>query len=290
MGRLWECEKKKDENSTAGNQVRALGHRGSDAGGGGAGDRSQLLINGAGATFPYPIYSKWFDEYSKVDPSVRFNYQSIGSGGGQKEMIEGTVDFGATDGPMSDENLAKAPGRILHVPTVAGADVVTYNLPGAPQLRAGRRGASRTSSSGESRKWNDPRLARQNPGVALPDCGHPGGASCRWQRHDLHFCRLSQQRQPRVGEASGARHGRQMAGRFGGQGQRGRDRTGQTDGGGHRLRGVGLCDPKPPAFRQRQKCGGQLRHPVHRLGHRRAGDGRPFRTIFAFRWSIRRGR
>ena len=74
---------------------------------------AQMMINGAGATFPYPIYSKWFDEYTKVDPSVRFNYQSIGSGGGQKQILAQTVDFGASDGPMSDENLSKAPGKIL---------------------------------------------------------------------------------------------------------------------------------------------------------------------------------
>src|ERR1700683_5617772 len=91
---------------------------------------AQLLINGAGATFPYPIYSKWMEEYSRVDSSVRFNYQSIGSGGGQKQILEGTVDFGASDGPMSDQNLAKAPAKLLHIPTVAGADVITYNLPG----------------------------------------------------------------------------------------------------------------------------------------------------------------
>ena len=84
---------------------------------------AQMMINGAGATFPYPIYSKWFDEYTKVDPSVRFNYQSIGSGGGQKQILAQTVDFGASDGPMSDDNLSKAPGKILHIPTVAGAVV-----------------------------------------------------------------------------------------------------------------------------------------------------------------------
>src|SRR5690349_18659024 len=95
---------------------------------------AQMLINGAGATFPFPLYSKWFDEYAKVDPSVRFNYQSIGSGGGQKQIMAQTVDFGASDGPMSDENLSKAPGKILHIPTVAGAVVVTYNLPGNPTL------------------------------------------------------------------------------------------------------------------------------------------------------------
>src|SRR5471030_147574 len=96
---------------------------------------AQMTINGAGATFPYPIYSKWFDAYAKVDPSVRFNYQSIGSGGGQKQILAQTVDFGASDGPMSDDNLAKAPGKLLHIPTVAGADVVTYNLPGDPTLK-----------------------------------------------------------------------------------------------------------------------------------------------------------
>ncbi len=96
---------------------------------------AQMMINGAGATFPYPIYSKWFDAYTKVDPSVRFNYQSIGSGGGQKQILSQTVDFGASDGPMSDENLAKAPGKILHVPTVAGAVVMTYNLPGNPVVK-----------------------------------------------------------------------------------------------------------------------------------------------------------
>src|SRR5207237_8627142 len=96
---------------------------------------AQMMINGAGATFPYPIYSKWFDEYAKVDPSVRFNYQSIGSGGGQKQILAQTVDFGASDGPMSDDNLAKAPGNILHIPTVAGAVAIVSNLPGHPSLK-----------------------------------------------------------------------------------------------------------------------------------------------------------
>ncbi len=136
------------------------------AGAGRAG--AQLLINGAGATFPYPIYSKWFDQYSRVDPSVRFNYQSIGSGGGQKQILERTVDFGASDGPMSDQSLAKAPGAILHIPTVAGADVVTYNLPGAPRLRLDGPTIAGIFL-GDITKWNDPRLTAQNPGVALPN-------------------------------------------------------------------------------------------------------------------------
>jgi phosphate transport system substrate-binding protein len=128
---------------------------------------AQLLINGAGATFPYPIYSKWFDEYSKVDPSVRFNYQSIGSGGGQREIREGTVDFGASDGPMSDKDLARAPGKLLHVPTVAGADVVTYNLDGNPALKLDGPVLA-DIFLGKITRWNDDRIAAQNPGVTLP--------------------------------------------------------------------------------------------------------------------------
>jgi len=131
---------------------------------------AQLLINGAGATFPYPIYSKWFEEYSKVDPSVRFNYQSIGSGGGQKEILEGTVDFGASDGPMSDKNLARAAGPLLHIPTVAGADVVTYNLDGNPALKLDGPVIA-DIFLGKITQWNDPRIVAENPGVTLPDEG-----------------------------------------------------------------------------------------------------------------------
>jgi len=127
-----------------------------------------MMINGAGATFPYPIYSKWFDEYAKVDPSVRFNYQSIGSGGGQKQILAQTVDFGASDGPMSDENLSKAPGKILHLPTVAGAVVMTYNLPGNPALKLDGETIA-DIFLGKIKKWNDPKIAASNPGAKLPE-------------------------------------------------------------------------------------------------------------------------
>src|SRR5438876_4391394 len=133
----------------------------------GATASAQMMINGAGATFPYPIYSKWFDEYAKVDPSVQFNYQSIGSGGGQKQIMAQTVDFGASDGPMSDENLAKASGKILHLPTVAGAVVVTYNLPGNPKLKLD--GPTVVDIFlGKITEWNDPRIADLNAGMKLP--------------------------------------------------------------------------------------------------------------------------
>src|SRR5438132_7500011 len=90
---------------------------------------AQMMINGAGATSPYPIYSKWFDVYAKVDPSVHFNYQSIGSGGGIKMLTDRTVDIGASDAPMSDEQLKKMSAPVLHFPSVMGAAVVAYNLP-----------------------------------------------------------------------------------------------------------------------------------------------------------------
>src|SRR5262249_6054388 len=129
---------------------------------------AQMMINGAGATFPYPIYSKWFDEYAKVDPSVRFNYQSIGSGGGQKQIMAQTVDFGASDGHMTDDNLSKAPGKILHIPTVAGAVVMVSNLPGNPSLKLDGDTIAGIFL-GQVKKWNDPKLTALNPGAKLPD-------------------------------------------------------------------------------------------------------------------------
>ena len=128
----------------------------------------RLQINGAGATFPYPIYSKWFDEYHKAHPDVEINYQSIGSGGGIRQLLAGTVDFGASDGPMTDEQLGQAKIKVLHFPTVLGADVPTYNVPGVtvelnftPEVLAG-------IFLGKITKWNDPELAKANSGVSLP--------------------------------------------------------------------------------------------------------------------------
>jgi phosphate transport system substrate-binding protein len=126
-------------------------------------------LNGAGATFPYPIYSKWFSEYHRIHPEVTISYQSIGSGGGIKQVLADTVDFGATDGPMSDEQLAAAPFRVLHVPTVLGAVVLTYNLPGAPRALKFTPDAIAGIFLGRIRKWNDPLIARANFGVQLPD-------------------------------------------------------------------------------------------------------------------------
>jgi len=130
---------------------------------------AETLINGAGATFPYPLYSKWFSEYAKIDRTVKFNYQSIGSGGGIKQITAQTVDFGASDKFLSDKELKGAPGKLLHIPTVMGAVVVTYNVPGVAK------GLKLTSEDvadiflGKISKWNDPKIANDNPGLKLPD-------------------------------------------------------------------------------------------------------------------------
>jgi len=134
--------------------------------------RAQLKLNGAGATFPYVIYSKWFDVYH-TKTGIEFNYQSIGSGGGIKQVTEGTVDFGASDGPMTDVQLKDAADKqgtpVLHIPTVMGAVVATYHLPGftgdlrlSPEVLAG-------IFLGDIQKWNDPKIAELNPGATLPD-------------------------------------------------------------------------------------------------------------------------
>ena len=126
-------------------------------------------LTGAGATFPYPIYSKWFSDYA-TSTGVKINYQSIGSGGGIRQLSEQTVDFGASDGPMSDEELAKAKGGpILHIPTVLGADVITYNVPGITAPLKLTSSAIADIFMGRIKKWNDTRLASLNPGVSLPN-------------------------------------------------------------------------------------------------------------------------
>jgi phosphate transport system substrate-binding protein len=126
-----------------------------------------LLINGAGATFPAPLYQKWFSEYNKVHPEIKFNYQAIGSGGGIKQFSEGTIDFGASDAAMKDDQIAKAPD-VVHIPTVLGAVVVAYNAPGMKNLRF----SGETLANiflGKITKWNDPAISADNPGLKMPD-------------------------------------------------------------------------------------------------------------------------
>ena len=128
----------------------------------------QTTLNGAGATFPYPMYSKWFSEYHKLHPEIEINYQSIGSGGGIRQVLAQTVDFGASDGPMTDQQLAEAKIKILHIPTVLGGVVPAYNIPGVsgdvkftPEALAG-------IFLGKITAWNDPAITKANPGMNFP--------------------------------------------------------------------------------------------------------------------------
>ncbi|WP_258360121.1 phosphate ABC transporter substrate-binding protein PstS [Moorella sulfitireducens (nom. illeg.)] len=137
--------------------------------GGSDGKAQTVYLNGAGASFPYPLYSKWISEYNKVAPHVNIDYQSIGSGGGIKGIIEETVDFAGSDAPMKDEQMARARGEIIHIPTVIGAVVITYNLEG---VNTGLKLTPEVIGNiflGKIKKWNDPAITAINPGVELPD-------------------------------------------------------------------------------------------------------------------------
>ena len=126
-----------------------------------------IELQGAGATFPFPLYSKWMAEYQKANTNVRINYQSIGSGGGIRQITERTVDFGATDAPMKEDELAKAPAKLIHIPTTLGAVVVAYNLEGVTGLKL-TPDVVASMFLGEITKWNDAKITKLNPGVKLP--------------------------------------------------------------------------------------------------------------------------
>lgn len=136
---------------------------------------AETKLNGAGATFPYPIYSKWFDEYHKQHSDIEINYQSKGSGAGIRQLTEGTVDFGASDGPMTDQQLKDAKDKrgvdIVHIPTVLGAVVPAYNLPDVSKELRFSGDSLAAIFLGKVTKWNDPVIAKDNPGVNLPDKG-----------------------------------------------------------------------------------------------------------------------
>jgi phosphate transport system substrate-binding protein len=125
-------------------------------------------LNGAGATFPAPLYSRWVADFEKLDPAIKINYQPIGSGGGIKQFIDGTVDFAGTDAPMTDEQIAKVNGNVLHIPTALGAVVMTYNVPGLKKPLKLTAETTCAIALGKITVWNDKRLALVNPGVKLP--------------------------------------------------------------------------------------------------------------------------
>jgi phosphate transport system substrate-binding protein len=130
---------------------------------------AQTTLNGAGATFPYPMYSKWFNEYHNAHPDIQINYQSIGSGGGIRQVLAGTVDFGASDGPMTDEQLSQSKVKILHVPTVLGAVVPAYNVPGVSGDLKFTPDALAGIFLGKITNWNDKAIAAANPDLKFPD-------------------------------------------------------------------------------------------------------------------------
>jgi phosphate transport system substrate-binding protein len=134
-----------------------------------SGAMAQTTVNGAGATFPYPMYSKWFSEYHNQHPDIQFNYQSIGSGGGIRQVTAGTVDFGASDGPMTDDQLAAAKTKILHIPTVLGSVVPAYNIPGVTESLKFTGQILGDIFLGKITNWNDAAIAKVNPGVKFPN-------------------------------------------------------------------------------------------------------------------------
>ena len=138
------------------------------SGGGGSDAGGAIRLNGMGATFPYPLYQKWMSEYGKINPNARIDYNSQGSGAGVQGIIKQTVDFGASDGPMTDAELKSAPGDILHIPTVLGAVVLTYNLSGVAQPLRFSPEVIADIFLGKIKKWNDPRIQADNAGVTLP--------------------------------------------------------------------------------------------------------------------------
>ncbi|MBK7584923.1 MAG: phosphate ABC transporter substrate-binding protein PstS [Myxococcales bacterium] len=155
--------------------VAALGCSKTDAsgtpGGAASGTRASgpVTLNGAGATFPYPLYSKWISEYNKLNPDIRVNYQSIGSGGGIRQVTAGTVDFGASDAPMTADEIAKLPGKVHHIPTTLGSVILTYNVPEASTPLKLTSEVVAGVFLGTIKKWNDPKLTEANPDLKLPD-------------------------------------------------------------------------------------------------------------------------
>jgi phosphate transport system substrate-binding protein len=130
--------------------------------------QAETLLNGAGSTFDYPIFAKWFGAYAKIDPNVHFNYQAVGSGGGLRQIVAQTIDFGASDAPMSDRAMSEAPGKIFNIPIVAGGEAIVFSLPGIVKLRLDP-DALAAIYLGKITKWNDPKIVGLNPQVSLPD-------------------------------------------------------------------------------------------------------------------------
>ena len=151
---------------------------------------SAVSLTGAGATFPYPLYARWFDAYNKAT-GTQINYQPVGSGAGIKQLKAGTVDFGASDAPLNNDELKAMPGAVAQLPMVAGAVVLAYNVPGMGSGLRLTADAIANIYLGQIKTWNDPRIAKINPWQKAAEFARYGRASQRRQRHDLHFYQLS---------------------------------------------------------------------------------------------------
>ena len=240
---------------------------------------AQTALTGAGATFPYPMYSKWFDEYHKLHPEIQINYQSIGSGGGIRQITEGTVDFGASDGPMNNDQLKafkeKRGMEVLHFPTVLGADVPTYNLPGVtaelkftPEALAG-------IFLGKITKWNDPELAKINPDVKLPGDdivvvhrSDGSGTTYVWVDY---LSKVSEEWKNKVGVG----YLGELAGWSWGERKRRGSRTRKTNSEFDRLRRADLRHSEQNALRDGQESGQPICEGRPRLGNRSGRRSRP---------------
>ena len=232
------------------------------------------LINGAGSTFDYPAFTKWFEAYGKVDPTVRFNYQSIGSGGGQKQLLNQTVDFGASDAPMTDETMAKAPGKILHLPVVAGGVAIIYNLPGNPKLKLDGDTLA-DIYLGNITKWNDPKIAALNPGVDLPDLAivpvHRSDGSGTSFIFTDYLSSVNPAWADTVGKGTSVKWPGGIG--LGAKGSEGVAGQVKQIARRHWLRGTGLRRPEQNALRRREKFLRQFHFARARFRQRRAGHG-----------------
>ncbi len=232
---------------------------------------AQLQLNGAGATFPYPMYSKWFNMYIKVDPSVRFNYQSIGSGGGIKQITEQTVDFGAVRRADDRRAAAAAPGHIMHFPTVMGAVVLTYNVEGVKTGSSSRPRPSPASISARSPSGTTRGSPRATPASSCRRSDiivvHRSDGSGTSYIFTDYLSKVSNEwrRQGRARDVG------QLAGRARRQGQRGRHRPREADAVLDRLRRADLRAVQRAAVRRRQEPGRAVRHAVARIGDRGGG-------------------
>ena len=221
---------------------------------------AQTTLNGAGATFPYPMYSKWFSEYHKLHSDIQINYQSIGSGGGIRQVTEGTVDFGASDMPMTDGQLEEAQSnlktKMLNLPRVLGAVVPAYNIPGVSGEMKFTPAALAEIFLGKITKWNDKEITSANPGVNLPDKdiivvhrSDGSGTTFIWTDY---LSKVSKEWESQVGQ----QHFGEVAGRAGRKRQRRRGGLDPAIGGIDWIHRVDLCDAEQHSLRQREECGG----------------------------------